>query len=407
MIHLNYRLALRNIFRNTRRTGLTVFLIASGLAALLFTDAFIRGMSVSMIKTSTETFLGDAQIHKQGFREANDIDIYLKDNAHLYQTLENIKQIKNYAPRVITGAMLSSSENVTSVIVYGVEAKREMQVSKLKQAMLKGVFLSDKKGEIIIGDDLADLLEVDLGDRLVITLSQAHGGDLSQALFRVSGIYHFDDRFMNKGIAVINLQQGKEIINIQGVHEIVLRLDSVDQASDKSIKLWDELNNNELETLSWRQLIPQLSNILDMSQYSTLIVSIIMSLLVALGLINSMFMSIYERHHEFGILLAIGTRPHQLFWLILLEGLYIALLSVMAGLLLGGLLSYWKSIAGIDYSGAEFSGVSMSEPVYLVIDILAFIKISGFILMITVLSCVYPALHAARLQPSLAMKKVL
>lgn len=407
MIHLNYRLALRNIFRNTRRTGLTVFLIASGLAALLFTDAFIRGMSVSMIKTSTETFLGDAQIHKRGFREANDIDIYLKDNARLYQTLGNIKQIKNYAPRVITGAMLSSSENVTSVIVYGVEAKREMQVSKLKQAMLKGVFLSDKKGEIIIGDDLADLLEVDLGDRLVITLSQAHGGDLSQALFRVSGIYHFDDRFMNKGIAVINLQQGKEIINIQGVHEIVLRLDSVDQASDKSIKLWDELNNNELETLSWRQLIPQLSNILDMSQYSTLIVSIIMSLLVALGLINSMFMSIYERHHEFGILLAIGTRPHQLFWLILLEGLYIALLSVMAGLLLGGLLSYWKSIAGIDYSGTEFSGVSMSEPVYLVIDILAFIKISGFILMITVLSCVYPALHAARLQPSLAMKKVL
>ncbi|RDH85278.1 MAG: hypothetical protein DIZ80_02350 [endosymbiont of Galathealinum brachiosum] len=407
MMHLNYSLALRNIFRNTRRTALTICLIASGLAALLFTDAFIRGMSVSMIKTSTETFLGDAQIHQQGFREASDIDIYLKDNNSLYQKLENIKQIKSYAPRILTGAMLSSSENVTSVIVYGVNAEKESQISKLKQAMIKGHYLTAKKGEIIIGDDLADLLEVDLGDRLVVTVSQAHGGDLSQELFRVSGLYHFDDRFMNKGLAVINLQQGQEILNIQGVHEIALRFNNVQQASDTRLTLWAELNNKELETLNWRQLIPQLSSMLDMSQYSTLIVSIIMSLLVALGLINSMFMSIYERHHEFGILLAVGTRPRQLFWLILLEGFYIGMLSIIAGVFLGGVISYWKSVTGIDYSGTEFSGVSMSEPIYLIIDVLAFIKISGFILAITVLSCVYPALHAARLQPSLAMRKAL
>jgi len=406
-MHLNFSLAQRNIFRNTRRTALTICLIASGLAALLFTDAFIRGMSVSMIKTSTETFLGDAQIHHQGFREANDIDVYLKKNLQLYKQLENIEQIKNYAPRVMAGAMLSSSENVTSVIVYGVDAQKESQVSQLKQAMIKGSYLADKKAEIIIGDDLADLLEVDLGDRLVITVSQAQGGDLSQELFRVSGIYHFADRFMNKGLAVINLMQGQKLLNINGVHEIALRFNHVQQASDFSLKLWADLNNTELETLSWRQLVPQLSSMLDMSQYSTLIVSIIMSVLVALGLINSMFMSIYERHYEFGILLAVGTRPRQLFWLILLEGFYIGLLSVVAGVLFGGLISYWKSVTGIDYSGTEFSGISMSDPIYLIIDILEFVKISGFILMITVLSCVYPAFHAARLLPSIAMRKAL
>ena len=406
-MHLNFRLAKRNIFRNTRRTLLTILLIASGLTALLFTDAFIRGVSVSMIKISTETFLGDAQIHQVGYRESNDIDYYLKENNLIFSQLEDLKSVKAYSPRTISGGMISSSENVSSVIIYGVQAEYEAKLSKIKQAIVEGTYLSGSKGEINIGKDLADLLEVSLGDRLVITVSQANGGDLSQELFRVSGIYQFDDRFMNKGLAVINLSQAQSILNISGVHEIALRFQNINQATDSQLPLWRKLNNKNLETLSWRELVPQLSSMIDMSSYSTLIVSIIMSILVALGLINSIFMSIYERHHEFGILLALGTRKTQLFWLILLEGAYIGILSVIAGLLLGGLISYWKSITGIDYSGTEFSGITMSDPIYLVIDIYTFIKISFSIFLVTVLSSIYPAIHAARLQPSLAMRKVL
>ena len=74
---------------------------------------------------------------------------------------------------------------------------------------------------------------------------------------------------------------------------------------------------------------------------------------------------------------------------------------------MGGLISYWKSVTGIDYSGTEFSGVSMSEPIYLIIDVLSYMKICAFILAVTILSCIYPAFHAARLKPSLAMRKAL
>lgn len=406
-MHVNFRLAKRNIFRNTRRTLLTIFLIASGLTALLFTDAFIRGMSASMIKISTETFLGDAQIHQVGYRETNDIDFYLKENHQLFNQLDELQSVKAYTPRTISGAMISSSENISSVIIYGVKPDYEAQISKIKLAITEGAYLSGIKGEINIGKDLADLLEVSLGDRLVITVSQAKGGDLSQELFRVSGIYQFDDRFMNKGMAIINLSQAQSILNINGVHEIALRFQNINQATDSQLPLWKTLNNQNLETLSWRELVPQLSSMIDMSSYSTLIVSIIMSILVALGLINSIFMSIYERHHEFGILLALGTRKTQLFWLILLEGAYIGILSMLAGLFLGGLISYWKSITGIDYSGTEFSGITMSDPIYLVIDIYTFLKISFSIFLVTVISSIYPAIHAARLQPSLAMRKVL
>ena len=149
-------LAKRSIFRNTRRTLLTVLLISCSLAAILFTDAFVRGMVETMVKISTQTFLGEGQIHRFGFREANDIDLYIEDTTALYQQLNATKAIQAFAPRVLTGAMTSSSENVASAIVYGVDAAKEAKVSKLKLAVTQGDYLSGIDGEIIIGEQLAD-----------------------------------------------------------------------------------------------------------------------------------------------------------------------------------------------------------------------------------------------------------
>jgi len=401
------RLAKRSIFRNTRRTLLTILLISCSLAAILFTDAFVRGMVDTMVKISTQTFLGEGQIHHKGFREANDIDLYISDTPSLYLQLDEINEIKAYAPRVLSGAMTSSSENVASAIIYGVDADKEAKVSKLKLAITQGEYLSGVDGEIILGEQLADLLEISLGDRVVVTVSEAHGGDLSQALFRVSGLFSFNERTMDIGMAFINLSQGQTLLGINGVHEIALRLQALNQAEDKSLDFWQSLNTKQIETLSWQELVPQLSSMLAMTEYSTLIVSLIMYVLVCLGLINTMFMSIFERQTEFGILLAIGTRSKQLFNQIMLEGLFIGLLSVAVGLFIAFVFCYWGSIVGIDYSELEMSGLTLNEPIYLVLDISSFALMGIATLVVTLISCIYPALHAARLQPSFAMRKTL
>ncbi len=399
------QLAKRSIFRNTRRTLLTVLLISSSLVAILFTDAFVRGMLGTMVKISTQTFLGEGQIHRVGFREANDIDLYIKYSEKLYKQLDDIEEIQAYAPRVLVGAMTSSSENVASAIIYGVDALKEAQVSKLKLVMTQGEYLSGVDGEIILGEQLADLLEISLGDRLVVTVSQAHGGDLYQALFRVSGLFSFNERIMDTSMAFINLSQGKQLLNVDGVHEVALRLQHLNQADDKSLAFWQTLNNEKIETLNWQELLPQLSSMLVMTKYSTLIVSIIMYILVCLGLINTIFMSIFERQTEFGILLAIGTKAKQLFYQIMLEGLFIGLLSVVVGLVLAFIVCYWGSVVGIDYAALEMSGITLNEPIYLIINKVSFITVGLVTLLVTLMACVYPAIHAARLQPSSAMSK--
>lgn len=401
------RLAKRSIFRNTRRTLLTILLISCSLMAILFTDAFVKGTVKTMVKISTQTFLGEAQVHRKGFRDSNDVDLTIEETTSLYQQLNNIEEIAAFSPRTITGAMASSSENVASAIVYGVDGNKEAQVSKLKKALTQGEYLSGRDNEILIGEELAELLDINLGDRLVITVSQANGGDLSQALFRVTGLFSFNERTMDIGMAFINLSQGQQLLNINGVHEIAIRLRQLEQAADQNLAFWHELNTDQIETLPWQALVPQLNSMLDMSQYSTYMVSIIMYILVCLGLINTMFMSIFERQTEFGILLAIGTRPKQLFYQIMLEGLFIGLLSVIIGLIMAFALCYWGAIVGIDYSEVEMSGMTLNEPIYLILSANSFIMMALSTLGVTILASVYPAVHAARLQPSFAMRKTL
>ena len=399
-------LAQRNTFRNYRRTFLTVLLIACGLAALIFTDSFVKGMVKTMSNISTQTYLGHAQIHKIGYRASNDVDEYLTDFHRIVELLSLQESVVHFSARTMSGAMLSSSANISSVLLIGVNGESEANVGELDNAMVEGSYLTGNNSELLIGYDLADLLEVSLGDRIVVTVSAAHGGDLSQELFRVSGLFKFNDRTMDNNMAFINLDKSKKLLNIKGVHEVALTLRDLSSADDSSLPLWRALKSETREILNWRELVPQLNSVLEVSDFSTLIVSIIMFSLVALGLINSMFMSIFERHQEFGVLLALGTRPTQIFNQIMTEGMLIGLISAAMGFVLGLGLSVWISVVGIDYGHLEMSGLTINEPIYPVIDISAFVLLSVSIFTITTLSCIYPAIHAARLSPSNAMRKV-
>jgi len=397
------RLSRRNVMRNPRRTILTVFLIGSGLTALLFTDAFVKGMIETMINISTQTFLGHGQIHHPQYRASQDVDDYMNDVDSLYAQLDELSEVKAYSPRTITGAMVASSQNVASANVFGVVPEKEAQVSLLKEAVIQGRYLTESNQDILIGQEMADILEVGLGDRIVVTVSAAHGGELSQELFRVSGIFQFNDRQMDTYLAFIHLNKSQSMLNVSGVHEIAWVFQDLQQAEDTALPIWSL--KRDYEILNWRQLVPQLNSVLEMSRYSTVIVSVILFCLVSLGLINSMFMSIYERQQEFGVLLALGTRPFQIFLQIVSEGAWIGLIAALFGLLVGSGLSYWFQIHGIDYGSLEYGSITLNDPIYLIIEWRAFLELAIAIFLMTVVACVYPAIHAARLLPSFAMRK--
>ena len=403
------QLAFRNLFRNTRRTVLTVLLISFSLTALIITDAMMRGMTDLIVKSITETLLGEAQIHKQGFRDNFDIDLFIEDTAEIEDSLSNDPTVLAYASRTISGAIISSSYNVTGGMVYGIDADAEADLSRIKIAVETGSYLSGKPNEILIGKTMGDLLEIKLGDRIVVTLTEANTGEMTQALFRVSGLLHFGITEIDKNIAFINIDEARKLIRLgaHGAHEIAIRFRNPEDAKNTALAVFTNHNTETLESLSWLQLNKEVSSIIEMSSYGTLIIGLILFLLASLGVINSMFMSIYERIYEFGVLKAIGTRPLDLGLLIIIESLLIALISCAVGIILALLISEYTSTVGIPLGEMEFSGLAMSDRILTQFHISQITELPIYVILLTVMSGLYPAWFASKIIPTEALQRSL
>ncbi len=405
---LTLRLAWRNIFRNGRRTFLTCLLLACSLIALVLTDGIMKGMMTLMIETTTRTFSGEAQVHKQHFREAFDVDLYLEDTSEITAQLAADKNVEAFSVRTMSGSMISSADNMTGAVLWGVDAEPETRVSKLKEALITGEYLTGQDNEMLIGQEMADLLEVELGDRIVVTLSQVNGGELSQALFRLSGVFKFGMRELDNSMVFINIQQSREILGLsQGAHEVAFNFVDSAIATNPDLAIIKNLNDENIEAATWITLQPQIAAMLGMIDYSLFMIGGVLFIIAALGIINSMFMSIYERIYEFGVAMAIGTRPSQMVTLIMAEAFFLAILSIVGGMIIAYFLSSHFSVVGIPMGEMEFEGISIQNNIKTILDVSQFTVLPFAVVLLTMVAAIYPALFTARIVPSEALHKSL
>ena len=153
--------------------------------------------------------------------------------------------------------------------------------------------------------------------------------------------------------------------------------------------------------------MPQLEAALKMTDFSTYLIAMILFGVVALGIVNTLFMSLHERMFEFGVLRAVGTRPFVTGQMILYEAASLAVLSIGLGALMGFVLTFIVSKTGIDYSGIEFAGVTFQELLFPVFSWQQYFRYPVWVFVFTIVTAVYPAVYAARLSPAKAMRRSL
>jgi ABC-type lipoprotein release transport system permease subunit len=400
------KLAWRNMLRNKRRTVIAGTAIGLGLSALVFTDALMVGMNRHLVQSGTATFLGEGQIHRDGFRSTLEVEHTINDPAGVAAKLEASPLVRSWTRRVLAFAMINSPAGNEGVTVVGIDPATERPLSHIDEVLVEGEYLGAGEREIVLGSKLADLLEVELGDRVVLTAAQAGTGDLAQELFRVSGVYHFNVKEMDRAMAFISLDKARDLLGLgDGVHEIAFTFTDPEYARDETLPLWADLAAGGNEAIGWPTLLPQLSAAMELSDFSLLIVAIILFAVVSLGIINTLFMSLYERMFEFGVLRAIGTRPLAVFRLVLSEAGALSLISIVIGLVLSVFFLGLVAKTGIDYTGLDYAGVTFREKIYPVAQVVQFIKYPLWVFFITVIVGLYPAIYAARLTPARAMRK--
>ena len=402
------KLAWRNLFRNTRRTFIAGTAIGIGLAALIFVDALWIGMEENMIRIATSSFLGDGQIHQEDFRQTQEVERTI--NQH-HQVMSNLKQeevVAHFTPRTFAFGMITSPAHVIAVALVGVDPVTEKYLSHVDEMITEGVYFEgEDERNIVIGSKMAEVLEVEIGDRVVATVSQAKTGDLAQEMFRISGVFHFHNHEMNRGMAFIRLEKSQQILGLKDdVHQIAIKFTDVKYGQDKLLPFWSKYSKYGNEAVSWTEILPELETIFEWTNVSKVLLGFVFFIIVVFGIINTLFMSLYERMFEFGVLRAIGTRPSRMAQLILFEAGSLGVLSIGIGIILGVITTYICSKTGIDYTGIEVAGVTIQELIYPVMVIDQFIFYPFWVLVFTTITGLYPAWYAARMSPAEAMRRV-
>lgn len=404
---LYIKLAWRNIFRSKRRTIIAGIAIGIGLASMIFTDALIIGMQRNMINSATESFLGEGQIHGEKFRETLEVENTISNLDETIASLKADSLVKNFTVRIMSLGMISSPADVSAISLVGIDPTTEKGLSQIDDVIVKGEYFADHhERDIIIGAELAELLEVELGDRIVVTVAEAHTGDLSQEMFRISGIYYFNVEEMDKAMAFVHIDKARKMLGLENqAHEIAINFYDRNLGRDVDHPFWKEYSKAGNEAVGWAVLVPQLEAVFEFSQFSTYMVGLILFSVVALGIINTLFMSLHERMFEFGVMRAVGTRPLAVGRLIIFEAGSLAVISIILGSALGLIATAITAHYGINYAGIEFAGVTFRKLLFPELKVKHFTLFPVLVFMLTLVVGLYPAFFAARMKPAKALRR--
>jgi len=403
------KLAWRNLLRNKRRSFIAGTAIGVGLACLIYVDALVIGMERNMVDSATSTFLGQGQIQRVGFRATHQADLTIHRLPWVIENLSREKAVWHFSPRALSYGMISSPANFGSIELVGFDPAREKDVSEIDDVIIKGSFFAgDNPRDIVIGNKLAELLQVETGDRLVVTVAQASAGTLSQELFRVSGIYRFGITEMDRGMAFVRLEKAQDMLGIgRNAHQIALVFTNSKMAADPDLPFWEKYSRFGNEAAGWPVVLPQVQAAFELSRFSTYLMGLILFAIVALGIVNTLFMSLHERLFEFGVLRAVGTRPASIAQLIVCEAGALAFISIVMGSILGLIATGITAQTGLNYTGIEYVGVTFRKLIYPVLQVRQFVEYPLWVFLFTLLVGLYPASYAARMLPTTAMRRSL
>lgn len=401
------KLGFRNLLRNKRRTLISTFSIGVGLCSLIVMDGVMFGMMQNMEHLTTSGLLSQAQIHNQKYLEARETEFLILKREDTEKVLNQLPEIKAWTKRVLTLSMISSPRNSKNIMLYGIDTKSEPNVTNLFTTLKTGSFLTKDNG-IVLGKKLAEDLAVSIGDKVVVTASTPQTGELLQDLFRVEGILSFGSDLVDQSMAFVKYQKIQKALGLKNeVHEIAIKFKDGINVRNLPNTFWSSLSLEENLAQPWSKLAPGITQAIDMSGTSMLIVASILFLLVGLGIMNTLFMSIYERIFEFGVLRALGTKESEVIKMVLYEGFFLGLFSALVGLILAALISYYLATVGIDYSGIEYNNVVFSDPIYFVYNLKQWVAYPIITILFTALVGIYPARFASKITLGHSLKKTL
>lgn len=403
------KIAWRNIWRNPRRTWVLISSITVGMLGYLGTTAFSRGFLNQMIESTINLQGGHIMIYGNGYFENPQLKNYIQSPQKIEDKLSKIDDIE-IAPLVSFKGMISSSETAAGVIIQGVVPERESRISIMSKSVIAGEYLSENstKNQILIGKALAKKLKVDMGEKIVLMISDLNN-EISSGAYRIIGLFETSSTDFDKAYVFISTQKAQGLAGFkEHLTGLTIRLAQPETLDDKMAKIKSAFPDEKLEVLSWKDRNPLLVMSTQAFDSSIVIVVVILFLAIAFSIANSFIMVIYERIHEFGIMMANGVLPKKIRTMLYAEALFITIIGLGFGFILSAIIIGAISHVGLDLSlfakGLGKFGVgNIIYPKVAPKDLLVGIPV---IFVIVFLSVLYPSIKASRFEVADAIRFV-
>jgi ABC-type lipoprotein release transport system permease subunit len=356
------RLAWRNLWRQPRRTWLTVAAMVFSNALLVFLISIQFSTYGLMIDNTLQVFTGHIQVQAPGYKDDLKMRQFVPDVSSLASSLRRELGMETIAARAAAFALASSEERSYGLQIFGVETDFESRVSTIPGLVRDGRYLDDPDAsEIVVGKVLARNLRVGLGDEITL-LGSGRDGSFAAAIATVVGIFDSGVPDIDRSIAEVPLGFFQDVFYMEGAgHQVVIAAPDLDSVAAVRAQV-EALVPASLVVHDWDVLQPGLRQAIQADLSSAFFMYAVLVILVAFSVLNTQLMSVLERTHEFGITMSLGVAPGRLGRLVFLETAMIGLLGAGLGAIVGGVVTEWFGYTGFSYPGMEEMAVNFNLP---------------------------------------------
>lgn len=419
-----FTVAWRNLWRHRRRSLITAAAMGVGMALVLFVIALTDGMYAQMFDVMVTQNLGHVQVHHPDYPERHRLYDTVDVAGDTVATMESTPGVTQLTTRVFGFALAGSEDKSAGARLVGVLPDREQQVTHADQRVVAGRFLGSAPArEVVIGDEMAEELDLEVGGELVV-IGQSTYGAVASDLFTIVGLHHTGATAMDRSGVYLHQADLQAFLELPDqVHEVVVITEDAFAAEPVRAALAATLQEDappsaEAEDAhagplvrTWQEADPQAAQLISMQDASKVIMMGVVFSVAGLGVLNTMLMAVFERTRELGVLRALGLTPGQLLRLVLIESVLLTAVAGVFGLFLGGVLDYWVITEGLDFStgdgkGLVYQGITLDPRIKGQFNLDGVLLTVVVMFSISVLSAVWPAVRAARLRPVDAMRHV-
>ncbi len=398
---MNLKIAWRNIWRNKKRTLITVSSVMLAVVIAVFMRSFQEGTYSKMKENAVGQFTGYVQVHQKDYWADKTIDNGIELTDTLINQIKSIKNVEGINLRIESFSLASYQNNTKGTLIMGVDPEQEKSMINIEPKIIDGQYLKEMDNSILIGSKLAAYLKIGVGDTLVL-MGQGHWGQSAIGAFPIKGIVKMPAPDLDKQIVFMPLLLAQQYFSFEnGVTSIVVKIKNDDYTNQVVHDINSIIDTSQFKAIQWREMVPEMLQQIQGDRVGGVFMIAILYMIIAFGVFGTTLMMTEERKKEFAVMIAIGMPKSKLMIISFYETLIINGIGVVSGIVLVlPLILYFREfpirMTGEAAKSIEKIGIEPVLPTILKLSV--FVNNISIILIITGIASLYPLISILRMK---------